>query len=582
MSHECSPEEVALKTFFLGPKAENREWVEKQILNMFRDWFKWREHFAPEDGRAISDQDRQLVEYRVRQQKIEFYLKELEQRFAGEIPKFNPRYIAHMFSEFSLPALLGHVLTLLHNPNNISGEVSRVGIQLEKEAIQDLSRMAGYHPQKSMGHFTSGGTVANFEGIVRAKARLNQWLELATFAKETQRFDGTLMEAAHLGWEKFDQIRATCDLEQFAQWRHQYCRNNFVWMKKVSEVFQCEYSGPVILLPASCHYSWPKAVQLFGDGMDRLEWIPLNSHGRLCTKSLVEKLQELEERQQPIWAVVSVAGTTELGVIDPIEEIQNILENYNSRWHLWHHVDAAYGGFLCSLMRPTMSKEFPTLYPLMGLARANSITIDPHKLGYVPYASGVILVGAKRDYSYLKIHAPYIQFDPNDDVGLQTLEGSRSAAGAAATWLTDKTIGLNSEGYGKILGRTIKVTHDLARALKESGLPISISPTIDSNVLVFTYQKKGSSLSESNQWVQKIYEKFGPHAQAEFIVSKTSLDVEKHRSFIAHWISGWNGNIDVPQMDLIRLCLMNPFFETKESKVSYQDEFIRCLGEVFK
>ena len=35
MSHECSPEEVALKTFFLGPKAENREWVEKQILNMF-------------------------------------------------------------------------------------------------------------------------------------------------------------------------------------------------------------------------------------------------------------------------------------------------------------------------------------------------------------------------------------------------------------------------------------------------------------------------------------------------------------------------------------------------------------------
>lgn len=43
-----------------------------------------------------------------------------------------------MFSEISMPALLGHIITLLHNPNNISSEPSTVGTEIEKDAIHFL------------------------------------------------------------------------------------------------------------------------------------------------------------------------------------------------------------------------------------------------------------------------------------------------------------------------------------------------------------------------------------------------------------------------------------------------------------
>lgn len=584
MSLECAPEEVALKTFFLGPQAENGEWVEKEIISLFRQWFEWRRSYAPDDGVAISKEDTQLIEYHQRQKQVSSYLKELERRFTDELPKFTPRFIAHMFSEISIPALFGHVLTLLHNPNNISSEVSRVGIQIEKETIQDLARMVGYHSKKSMGHFTSGGTVANYEGAVRAKSRLNTWLEIGTFAKETglQDFQGNLWDASHMGWEKYDLLHSQINAEQFLQWRKHWTTNTVRWFKKVSTVFNHEYEGPILLLPASCHYSWPKAVQMFGDGADRYEWVELDANGRISIAALTEKINKLKKRQQPIWAIVSVAGTTELGIIDPIDQIQNVISEQAQKYHthLWHHADAAYGGFLCSLVRPTLSKEFPTLFPLLELSQVNSITIDPHKLGYVPYSSGVILVKDKREYSYLKINAPYIQFDPKEDVGLQTLEGSRSAAGAVATWLTEKTLGLHSEGYGKILGRTIRSAQNLAKLIKESGLPISISPTIDTNVLVFTVAKNGFSLSESNQWVQKIYEQLGPAARASFIVSKTSLEVSQHSAFVKNWVQQWNGKINHERMDLIRLCLMNPFFDSIETKVSFPLEFLKSLENI--
>ncbi len=578
MKHECAPEDVAMKTFFLGPQAENKNWVRNQINLILDKWFAHRESFKAEDGPAISIYDKDLVEYRQRQNQVEFYLNELIERFNQEIPKFNPRYIAHMFSETSLPALFGHILTLLHNPNNVSGEASRVGIQIEKEAYKDLSQMLGYNPKTSLGHFTSGGTVANFEALVRAKTRLNEWLKLATYCKE-KNFSGitisSLWDAAHLGWEKFDLIKTNSKFNEddYEEWKKINCINNYDWMTKVSNCFQTKYRGPVLILPSSCHYSWPKAVNYFGDGEDRIIWIPTDENGRTCIKTLNENISQLKNQNQPIWAVISIAGTTELGIIDEIDKIQNCINE-----PIWHHIDAAYGGFLCSLVRPQAVQNFPALRPLLAIEKANSVTVDPHKLGYVPYSSGVIAVRTIRDYNYLKIDAPYIQFKSENDVGLQTLEGSRSAAGAVATWLTEKTIGLNAEGYGRILGRTITAARELSEVLKNSDLPVQVSPTMDSNVLVFTIALENMKLSESNLKVNQIYKELDPNAtNPPFLVSKTSLKVNQHPLFINKWIENWKGEIDCENMDLIRLCIMNPFFSSKETKINYQNEFLHVL-----
>src|SRR3989344_5404911 len=171
MSKNCDPKDIALKCFFLGPQAENGPWVSQSIQEILSSWYQWRQSLFPQDGNAISQNDQDssyFVEY---QGNFNQQLKILLQRFEAEIPKFSPRYIGHMFSEISLPALIGHFITLLHNPNNVSSESSLVGTEIEKESITALCKMVGFKELEACGHFTSGGTIANFEAYLRARER---------------------------------------------------------------------------------------------------------------------------------------------------------------------------------------------------------------------------------------------------------------------------------------------------------------------------------------------------------------------------------------------------------------------------
>ncbi len=172
VSAACANEEIGLKSFFLGPQAENRDWVEYQVHHIFKSWFNWRMKFRPLDGAAISTADQEVPDFKRQQAYTEELLTGLAERFEQEIPKFSPRYIGHMFSEISLPALFGHILTLLHNPNNISAESAPVGVEIENEALEALAKMMGF--KAAYGHFTSGGTVANYEMLFRARAKVEQ------------------------------------------------------------------------------------------------------------------------------------------------------------------------------------------------------------------------------------------------------------------------------------------------------------------------------------------------------------------------------------------------------------------------
>jgi len=135
----CTPEEASLKSFFLGPQAENADWMRREILTVLDHWFQWRRDFHPGDGKAISRQDQKSELFRKRTAEFSNRLAELTGRLENEIPQFSPRYMGHMLSEISLPALLGHLAMLLHNPNIISSESARVASQIETEAISDLS-----------------------------------------------------------------------------------------------------------------------------------------------------------------------------------------------------------------------------------------------------------------------------------------------------------------------------------------------------------------------------------------------------------------------------------------------------------
>ena len=196
---EIDPKDSALKSFFLGPQAENKDWVQQEINQIFQHWFKWRESQFPQDGRVLRENEKKAPWFKETRDRLANHLIELMKIYEEETPTFTPRYIGHMVSEISLPALLGHIVNLLHNPNLASKDVSRAGSKLEKAAIRYLIKMVGYSQSEGTGHFTSGGTIANFEALWRARYRLDHWLSLGTFLQQNKMESKSLFAFAHQG-----------------------------------------------------------------------------------------------------------------------------------------------------------------------------------------------------------------------------------------------------------------------------------------------------------------------------------------------------------------------------------------------
>ncbi len=584
----CDPSEIALKSLFMGPQAENAPWVLEILNGVFEEWIRWRRSLFPEDGVAVSIQNQREPGFVERRARFQETTDELMTRFEKEVPKFSPRYIGHMFSEISLPALVGHIATLLHNPNNISGESSRVGIQIEREAIGFLSEMIGFEVNSTEGHFTSGGTVANLEALVRARSRYALWMSAAaalTAAGRLPKFDP--FSAAHMGWKVFEsRMQALREAQvpdaAVAAWNMELA-NPLELHSKLSALSGSSFLGPVLLVPENMHYSWKKGAHLLGLGSAALWSIELDERGRSSVAHVRKLLAEAEQAGRPVLLVVSVVGTTELGTVDPVDRIQDVLDEWCSEKgiEIWHHVDAAFGGFFCSLdLERSRVMNEGTARSLGAIRRANSVTLDPHKLGYVPYSSGAFLSRDRRDYYFRTFEdAPYIDFDSKVDRGPYTLEGSRSAAGAVATWMTAKTVGLGPSGYGLLLERTIRIRRDLALRFETERLPVQVAPGADTNILCFHCGRDGEPLSVSNRRTLEVFESFTYKKNGDFIVSKTTLRDESYGAYLEKWEESWSAKRDVDQVVLIRLCLMNPFFESIESSVDYAELFVQCLRQ---
>lgn len=576
----CSPEEVALKSFFLGPQAENGGWLRELVSEVFDIWFDWRKSLFPEDGAAITASDQKTPDFIESRESIRERVKDLMGRLQNEVPSFSPRYIGHMDSEVSMPALLGHIISLLYNPNNISGESSRVGIVIEEEATNALLDMMDFDSREGTGHFTSGGTIANIEGLLRARDRFARWLAVGATDRAFGGQNFNLFQAGLMGWKAFDDLWFRYELaEEDIKKYHILKGNPGQVQRELDRVFDMDYAGPVVLIPNNKHYSWNKAVDILGLGEEAFMGVATDEAGRMDPKDLENKILECQRLNRPPLMVVSVVGTTELGEVDPVHEVQEVLEDFrdNRGWHIWHHVDAAYGGFFCSLNTgedSTLSKNIKRA--LKNIHKANSITVDPHKLGYVPYASGAFLCKHNREYFYRKSMAPYINFKGFAERGPQTIEGSRSGAGAISTWLTAKTIGLNPEGYGRILHRTIESREILEEKLKEAHPQIRVFPYAETNILTFCIAREREALSSTNHKTLNVFKAFDAHEQPEFYVSKTSMAKPSYQRLIDNFTSQWDAVHDTKELVLIRLTLMNPFFTSRET-INYPETFIEKL-----
>lgn len=574
------------RAYFLGPKSENQAWVRAEFQSILGHWFRWRKELFPSDAPAISEKDRTSPSFLIAREKMAQGLEELTNLLTAEIPKFTPRYIGHMVSELALPALMGHFAMLLHNPNNTSQEASTIGSRIEVDVIAMLAKMLGFDPEIATGHITGGGTVANFEAVWRARFRQDHWLSLTLYLAENLGVRLDLFDGAHMGWKRFSELLDLYkvpidDLRGYSA----VAGNPHDFAERISKALGIKYRGPILLVPENKHFSWSKATNIFGFGEQAFWPIPLDATGKSDVAELQKLIEKAKDEHRPISMVVSVAGTTETGEIDPIDQTQGILNAAlaRERIDIWHHIDAAYGGFMCSMLRGNHPNvlNVGNKAALSAIAQAHSVTIDPHKLGYVPYACGAIITRDDQTYSVSGFKAPYLERQLGvPDRWSTTLEGSRSAAGAAATWLTGKTLGFDSEGIGRVIADTILAARKFKKDIGETLPFVHFLAPSETNILCFSICEHGWSLNKANNITQKMFERF--EKCPEFSLSLTTLSIEAHNNMITQHVAGFSGQLDSDKLVLLRCVFMNPFWQDPDISEKLTHEISEKMSSWFK
>src|SRR5690606_18749197 len=117
-----------------------------------------------------------------------------------------------------------------------------------------------------------------------------------------------------------------------------------------------------------------------------------------------------------------------------------------------------------------------------------------------PYACGAFLTRDRGRYAVSAFDAPYLDRpELGDGKWSSTLEGSRSAAGAAATWLSGRTIGFGPEGLGAVLAETIRARQAFEAALGAAVPEARFLRPADANIVCFSVARDGEPLSVANR-----------------------------------------------------------------------------------
>jgi len=224
--------------------------------------------------------------------------------------------------------------------------------------------------------------------------------------------------------------------------------------RKLSKKKNCE-----VIVPASAHCSFDKAADQLGL---KIVKVGLNTRFQVDVEAVRKRVNSNTV------AIVGIAGTTGLGIVDQISELSEIAAE-NS---LYLHVDAAFGGFILPFLREMGWKVPDFDFSSPGVC---SVTIDPHKMGLAPIPAGGILF---RNEKLRKTVAWNVSYLAGGETEQATLAGTRSGASVIAVWSLLKHLG--KEGYKRIVARCMRLTWKLAEEVREiKGLDIVTEPTLN-------------------------------------------------------------------------------------------------------
>ncbi len=355
-------------------------------------------------------------------QLIKDVLKEIKEKVIKHSVKVgSPYYIGHMISAIPYFMILLEMIIAALNQNQVKIETAKASSFVERELIAWLHKLVFkrkerfykkniQNPKVALGNVTADGTIANLTALLVAR------------------------EKAFPPDGDFPGVRAT-------------------GMEGALRYYG--YSRGVILVSTRGHYSIKKAANILGIGEENVVLIPVDERNKIDIKKLRRKVRLLSEGKRrekaKIIAIIGIAGTTETGNIDDLQALGEISRDIGAHFH----VDACWGG------AALLVDEYKPFFK--GIEKADSVTIDAHKLFYCPMTMGIVLFRNEKDLNHIKYTSQYVIRRNSVDAGRFTIEGSRPFS-CLKPWAALKIIG--KDGY-KLLFTQAKESTDFLKSILE-------------------------------------------------------------------------------------------------------------------
>ncbi|MEK5482983.1 MULTISPECIES: pyridoxal phosphate-dependent decarboxylase family protein [unclassified Viridibacillus] len=326
----------------------------------------------------------------------------------------NRNYVANAAPLPNIASIIGNLVMVLVNGNNIWDVEGPAAATAEIEVTSMLSKLIGYDESISAGYTTWGGQGAVFNSLRLAIAR---------YAPSSN---------------------------QSGVPQNLYC-------------FCSELS----------HYSLYKSVEATGIGVENMIRVKVNADHSMNLEDLKEKMEHVIAKGGIPLYVLATMGTTDTFGVDDIEGIKRIaeeLERTNGIYPIYIHADSAMGGmytffnnydFESNPLRfennvNEVLKSYQQKFKHIKLA--DSMVFDFHKLGQTPYITSLFLIKNREYLKYVDLDAEETPYVGNRSYGSYhtgyTLECSRM--GSALT-IYASLLAFGIEGYQELLANYIRV-----------------------------------------------------------------------------------------------------------------------------
>jgi glutamate/tyrosine decarboxylase-like PLP-dependent enzyme len=271
-----------------------------------------------------------------------------------------------------------------------------------------------------------------------------------------------------------------------------------------------DYASAVVYLTSQVHHSVEKALDLTGLREAQRHIVPMDEGHRMRPDALERAIAEDRARGARPWLVVAAAGTTDAGAVDPLDGIADVAQ----REGCWLHVDAAYGGFFLLTEHGRAA--------LAGIARADSVVLDPHKGLFLPYGCGMLVAKDARLLARTHGHTGHYMQDANRDVSdLSPADVSPELTKhfrALRMWLPLVVLGVAP--FRAALNEKLLLARHAAEQLRASGFDMGPAP--DLSVVTFRWAPAGEDPQRLDELNRMIVD--GVRRDGRVFISSTMLD----------------------------------------------------------